>query len=289
MRAVREQMDLSSWTFRQRKLLPSERNVLKPSKKAEIQPHSHLTRDSLSYVPLIAPSTKLNRIEFLASIADTFIYLVSKVPPSSDSVLLFLTAIQMGTTGSSEVVAMNTALSDIVARVKKYATVPIAVGFGVATRSHFDAVVKTGAEGVVVGSRIIRIIRQSPRDRYPQDVEAFCRELTKRGDNSPIRSASVNDTSKTDNQDGPKQVPSNLVTVLPPRFGQFGGQYVPEALVDCLLELEEAHKSAMADPAFLEEFRSYYGYINRPSGLYFAENLSRIAGGAKIWLKREDL
>ncbi|KAF8350514.1 bifunctional tryptophan synthase TRP1 [Amanita rubescens] len=226
----------------------------------------------LSYVPLIAPSTKLSRIEFLASIADTFIYLVSK----------------MGTTGSSEAVAMNIALSDIVARVKKYATVPIAVGFGVATRSHFDTVVKTGAEGVVVGSRIIRITQQSPRDRYLQDIEAFCRELTKRGDNSP-RSASVNGTSKPVNQDGPKEVPSNLVTVLPPRFGQFGGQYVPEALVDCLLELEEAHKSAMADPAFLEEFRSYYGYINRPSGLYFAENLTRIAGGAKIWLKREDL
>jgi tryptophan synthase len=194
----------------------------------------------------------------------------------------------MGTTGSSESVAMNTALSDIVARVKKYATVPIAVGFGVATRSHFNTVVKTGAEGVVVGSRIIRIIQQSPRDRYPQDVEAFCRELTKRGDNLPP-SSSVDDISKPVNQDGPKEVPSNLVTVLPPRFGQFGGQYVPEALVDCLLELEEAHKSAMADPAFLEEFRSYYGYINRPSGLYFAENLTRIAGGAKIWLKREDL
>lgn len=192
----------------------------------------------------------------------------------------------MGTTGSSEAVAMNTALSDIVARVKKYATVPIAVGFGVATRSHFDAVVKTGAEGVVVGSRIIRIIQHSPRDRFPQDVEAFCRELTKGGDKSPIRSASVNGTSKSVNQ---KEVLSNLVTVLPPRFGQFGGQYVPEALVDCLMELEEAHKSAMADPAFMEEFRSYYGYINRPSGLYFAENLTRIAGGAKIWLKREDL
>ncbi|KAF8727611.1 hypothetical protein AX14_007220 [Amanita brunnescens Koide BX004] len=227
----------------------------------------------LSYVPLIAPSTKLNRIEFLTSIADTFIYVVSK----------------MGTTGSSETVAMNKALPDIIARVKKYATVPIAVGFGVATRSHFDTVAKAGAEGVVIGSRIIRIIQESPRDRFLQDVEAFCRQLTQKGNISLVPSASANDTSKPANLKSPKEVPSNLVTVLPPRFGNFGGRYVPEALVDCLVELEEAHKSAMADPAFLEEFRSYYGYINRPSGLYFAENLTKIAGGAKIWLKREDL
>jgi tryptophan synthase len=45
----------------------------------------------------------------------------------------------------------------------------------------------------------------------------------------------------------------------------------------------------MVDPAFLDEFRSFYGYMNRPSWLYFAENLTKIAGGAKIWLKREDL
>ncbi len=47
--------------------------------------------------------------------------------------------------------------------------------------------------------------------------------------------------------------------------------------------------TASADPAFLDEFRSFYSYMNRPSWLYFAENLTKIAGGAKIWLKREDL
>ena len=77
--------------------------------------------------------------------------------------------------------------------------------------------------------------------------------------------------------------------VLPPRFGQFGGQYVPEALVDCLAELEQAHKSAMADPEFQKELQSHFGYINRPSQIYLAENLSKDAGGANIWLKREDL
>ena len=180
---------------------------------------------------------------------------------------------------------MNSALPDIVARVKKYATVPLVVGFGVATRSHFDAVAKAGAEGVVIGSRMIHIIQKSG-DRFLQDVEAFCRQLTQKEGTLPVRLASANGTPKPAH---PTEVPSNLVTVLPPRFGQFGGQYVPEALIDCLVELEEAHKSAMLDPVFLEEFRSHYGYINRPSGLYFAENLTKIAGGAKIWLKREDL
>jgi len=64
---------------------------------------------------------------------------------------------------------------------------------------------------------------------------------------------------------------------------------VPEALFDCLVELEEAHKSAMVDPAFWKEFQSFYGYMNRPSKLYFAESLTKYAQGAQIWLKREDL
>ncbi|KAM6500330.1 bifunctional tryptophan synthase TRP1 [Amanita muscaria] len=224
------------------------------------------SKANLSYVPLIAPSTKLNRIKFLASIADTFIYVVSK----------------MGTTGSSESVSINAALPGIVAQVKEYATVPVAVGFGVATRAHFDFIADSGADGVVVGSRIIRIIQQSPQDQILQQVESFCSALTK-GDPPSVRPSSNGAPKPSQN----KFVA--LTNVLPPRFGQFGGQYVPEALVDCLAELEEAHKSAMSDPEFLSEFRSYYGYINRPSQLYFAENLTKKAGGAKIWLKREDL
>jgi tryptophan synthase len=73
--------------------------------------------------------------------------------------------------------------------------------------------------------------------------------------------------------------------VLPSRFGAFGGQYVPESLVDCLAELEQAHKDALADPEFWKEFRGMYGYINRPSELYLAERLTEAAGGARIWMK----
>ncbi|KAF8637357.1 hypothetical protein AX17_002856 [Amanita inopinata Kibby_2008] len=230
----------------------------------------------LSYVPLIAPSTTLNRVKFLSSIADSFIYVVSK----------------MGTTGSSETVAMNSALPDIIGRVRQYARVPIAVGFGVATRAHFNSAIDAGADGVVVGSRLINVIKKAPQDQFLQSVETFCSELTRKEESQPRRPLVTNSSSKSNTQTSDQSLDgaaSSINTVLPPRFGQFGGQYVPEALVDCLIELEEAHKSAMSDQKFLDEFRSYFSYINRPSELYFAGNLTKQGGGAKIWLKREDL
>jgi tryptophan synthase len=73
------------------------------------------------------------------------------------------------------------------------------------------------------------------------------------------------------------------------RFGEFGGQYVPEALMDCLSQLEEGFNTARNDPAFWSEFRSYYPYMGRPSSLHIAQRLTDHAGGANIYLKREDL
>lgn len=199
----------------------------------------------------------------------------------------------MGTTGSSEGIAMNSALPDIIARVREYAKVPIAVGFGVATRDHFNTVSDAGADGVVIGSRLVTIMKDSAPGKVAQNVEDYCRGLSQKGQPVRVRSPPAPRLSTPDlnaNKTGPPIV--NTVsdpTVLPARFGQFGGQYVPEALVDCLAELEEAHKAAIADPEFWKEFQSYYGYMNRPSKFYLAENLTKDAGGAKIWLKREDL
>ena len=73
-------------------------------------------------------------------------------------------------------------------------------------------------------------------------------------------------------------------------WGEFGGRFVPEALIAALDELEAAHTAALADPAFtaeLEKLGREYG--NLPSPLYFAERLTKKLGGAKIYLKREDL
>lgn len=77
--------------------------------------------------------------------------------------------------------------------------------------------------------------------------------------------------------------------LIEPRFGGYGGQYAPEALVDCLDEIEKAFHQAKQDPEFWKEFESYYDFVGRPSNLQLAQRLTDHCGGAKIWLKREDL
>lgn len=200
----------------------------------------------------------------------------------------------MGTTGSSVTGKVNIELPDIIARIRQYTQVPLAVGFGVATREHFDTVASSGADGVVIGSRLADVIKNAPESEVSQHVEKYCREISLKGQPPTARPPQANGKVTTPvvnvNQDGPSVANSaSEPVVLPARFGEFGGQYVPEALVDCLVELEAAHKTAMADPEFWAEWRGLYGYMNRPSNLYFAESLTKEAGGAKIWLKREDL
>jgi len=74
------------------------------------------------------------------------------------------------------------------------------------------------------------------------------------------------------------------------RFGPFGGKYVPETLMNALIELEDAYRKYKDDPEFLEEVRYLLKqYSGRPTPLYYAERLSEHLGGAKIYLKREDL
>ncbi|GIP37459.1 tryptophan synthase beta chain [Paenibacillus sp. J31TS4] len=74
------------------------------------------------------------------------------------------------------------------------------------------------------------------------------------------------------------------------RFGRFGGRYVPETLMNALLELEEAYHKNAKDPSFQEEVNYLLKqYSGRPTPLYYAERLTEHLGGAKIYLKREDL
>ena len=74
------------------------------------------------------------------------------------------------------------------------------------------------------------------------------------------------------------------------RFGEYGGRFVPETLIPALDDLTAAYTEAMADPEFKKTFEFYLKtFVGRPSVLYLAENLTRHAGGAKIYLKREDL
>ncbi len=74
------------------------------------------------------------------------------------------------------------------------------------------------------------------------------------------------------------------------RFGIHGGQYIPETLMNAVIELEEAYNHYKDDPEFNHELTDLYNnYANRPSLLYYAKNMTEDLGGAKIYLKREDL
>ena len=87
--------------------------------------------------------------------------------------------------------------------------------------------------------------------------------------------------------------PPARVPGLPDRnghFGRFGGRFVPETLMAPLLELERAYRAATRDPVFRRRLKALLAdYAGRPTPLYYARRLSEHCGGARIYLKREDL
>lgn len=81
-----------------------------------------------------------------------------------------------------------------------------------------------------------------------------------------------------------------MTTLLPPKFGPYGGQFVPETLMPALIELEQAFVDAQKDAAFRREFEGLLAsFVGRPTPLTYAKRLSEQLGGAQIYLKREDL
>jgi len=258
--------------------------------------------DRLSYVPLIAPSTSEKRMKTLCKIADSFIYIVSR----------------MGVTGASK--ELSKGIPELVDRVKKLSgNVPAAVGFGVSTREHFENVGAI-ADGVVIGSQIIKTIDGAEGGDVYKAVEEYCASISLRtvtitsndGTALPVKTDDPNTESKErpivhvdavvkeeDVPNGPGLVQQLEAlntdegeadpAAIPARFGEFGGQYVPESLMDCLSEFEQGFNDAKNDPKFWEEYRSYYEWMGRPGHLHLADRLTAHAGGAQIWLKREDL
>ncbi|MGD0996668.1 MAG: tryptophan synthase subunit beta [Candidatus Bathyarchaeia archaeon] len=74
------------------------------------------------------------------------------------------------------------------------------------------------------------------------------------------------------------------------KYGKYGGRFVPEVLMAAIKELEDAYEQARKDPTFQKELDYYLSeFVGRPTPLYYAKNLTRKLGGAKIYLKREDL
>ncbi len=84
--------------------------------------------------------------------------------------------------------------------------------------------------------------------------------------------------------------PRSAVPDLSGHFGRYGGKFVPETLMAALEELERVYLEAKADPTFEAEMQAYFrDYVGRPTPLYFARRLTERFGGARIYLKREDL
>ncbi|KAH3670516.1 hypothetical protein OGAPHI_001031 [Ogataea philodendri] len=223
--------------------------------------------EGMSYVPLVAPSTTDERLKLLGQIADSFIYVVSR----------------MGTTGAT--ISVSATVGSLVDRVRKLTggSAPLAVGFGVSTREHFLQV-GSSSDGVVIGSKLVTILDETPKGQRGEAAKKYVKSiLTGEGENT------VGEGLIEAELNLPEEVKFDEKHLHNPRFGEYGGQYVPEALQACLRELEDGFENAIADPHFWEEFRSLYDYIGRPSSLHKAERLSEYAGGAQIWLKREDL
>ncbi|KAI1496525.1 tryptophan synthetase [Biscogniauxia marginata] len=249
------------------------------------------SKGALSYVPLIAPATSDARMKILCTLADSFIYVVSR----------------QGVTGALG--TLNANLPSLLQRVKKYSgDKPAAVGFGVSTREHFQSVAAI-ADGVVIGSHIVTTLQNADPGKLAQSVQEYCAYVT--GRTTDTVRETTREVGVIEAINGAKEPSGDDVTVngiiteqedaalvaqlaalhgkIPERFGEFGGQYVPESLMDCLSELEEGFNAIKDDPKFWEEYRSYYPWMGRPGQLHLAERLTEYAGGANIWLKREDL
>lgn len=231
----------------------------------------------------------------------------------------------MGVTGATG--NLSAGLPDLLDRVHRYSNnVPAAVGFGVSTRQHFLDVGSI-AEGVVIGSQIVTTLANALPGQGAKKVEEYCFEITGRKSGRHDVTNGVLETMKKEkptinnhnleNGHGSTDTPVHAdevikpgqngsgpglatqlealnmdggdATAVPSRFGEFGGQYVPESLMDCLAELEDGFNKIKNDPKFWEEYRTYYPYIGRPGQLHRADRLTEEAGGASIWLKREDL
>jgi tryptophan synthase len=217
-------------------------------------------------------------MKILCKLADSFVYVVSR----------------MGVTGATG--TLSAGIPALLARVKDYSGgKPAAVGFGVSTRDHFLSISQL-ADGVAIGSQIINVIGDAPSGQAAKAVEEYCAQVSGRRMQSSNELSAENSTAgklHIELEPSENEVPINTDSENTPsrfgEFGEFGGQYVPESLMKCLSELDEGFNRIKNDPAFWEEYRTYYPWIGRPGQLHLAERLTEHAGGANIWLKREDL
>lgn len=221
----------------------------------------------LSNIPLIAPTSTDERIKYLAENASSFLYCVSVT----------------GVTGARAELPPD--LSDFVARVRKYTELPLAVGFGISNPQMVNQVANI-SDGIVVGSAILNAMDKAgdSTEERAAAVRDIIKELSsgcKQGEN-PANQASALGRIPVRNSD---EDPGART-----RFGKFGGQFIPETLSEAFREFEEKYNELKDDPDFLAEIHQYRkDFVGGPTPLHIAKRLTEYAGGANIWLKREDL
>jgi len=225
------------------------------------------TTHGLSNVPLVAPTSSDARIEKLAEIASSFLYCVSVT----------------GVTGARN--ALPDDLEEFIERVRSKTELPLAVGFGISKPEMVQGVANV-ADGVVVGSAILKAMEAAGSDASMEERAEAVRKIVshlttgvKQGEGAKNQATSLG------------QVPKEFVAAgSKTRFGQFGGQFIPETLSVAFAEFEDAYDSLKDDPSFRAELDRYRkDFVGGPTPLHKAERLTEYAGGATIWLKREDL
>jgi tryptophan synthase len=220
----------------------------------------------LSNIPLVAPTSSDKRIAALAEMASTFLYCVSVT----------------GVTGARS--ALPPDLEDFIKRVRAKTDLPLAVGFGISTPEMVNGVANM-ADGVVVGSSILNAVDKVGVDASTEDKAEAVRKIVSHMASGLVQRDAQNQATKLG------QIPKEwAVENTKARFGQFGGQYIPETLSVAFEEIEEAYDAIKGDPEFLAELDRYRrDFVGGPTPLHKAERLTELAGGATIWLKREDL
>lgn len=240
---------------------------LPPEEAAELS--VSCKKHGLSNIPLIAPTSSDARIKILADKASTFLYCVSVA----------------GVTGARS--SLPDDLEEFVARVRTQTDLPLAVGFGISNPDMVQGVANV-SDGVVVGSAILHAIEATGKDATTEIKANAVREM--------IANLCTGLKQSTDakNQCTKLGALPELIDVEErnkvTHFGKFGGQFIPETLSEAFREIEEKYNAIKSDPEFLAELAVYRkDFVGGPTPLHLAERLTDMCGGAKIWLKREDL
>jgi tryptophan synthase len=239
---------------------------------------SSLSLNGLGLVPLITPTTTNERIFEISQAPNTpFIYCVAL----------------LGVTGARNSIPKELPgyLSRAKASMGANKRPPMVVGFGISSRELYKEVAAL-SEGVVVASAMLdRMLTSSDPALTAKNMAS---ELTGRTKSLgfPSRGAGKKEC-KTDDDNGSKPESVNRASEVTSRgpgwYGEFGGSFIPETLRFAIDELSAAFEAARYDPTFWDEIRSYNSFVGRPTPLHEATTLTRDAGGAHIWLKREDL